>query len=102
MLLKAQGKLEEAKNRVSGKRGVNPSVASMAKRSAPAAQNSINVNLLQPPKKRKKGRISVNTELANNPKLISTKAEQSNSNTSSTKALPPSARFAKEMWGRKT
>ena len=77
-------------------------------------------NLLQPPKKRKKkGVISVNTELANNPNSnnSNTKHQGSNDNNnnknnnssygnnnnkgSKMKELPPSARFAKEMWGRK-
>tara|TARA_A100001015_G_scaffold159403_1_gene177107 strand:- start:165 stop:1994 length:1830 start_codon:yes stop_codon:yes gene_type:complete len=113
------------------RRGVNPSVAAIINNPPSSLSRNNNKkhnrrggvdkdddNLLQPPKKRKKkGVISVNTELANNPNCnnSNTKHQGSNDNNkndnssygnnnnkgSKMKELPPSARFAKEMWGRK-
>ncbi len=100
-------------NRTNKKRSVNPSVAAIQQRQASSRNKTTNnssngMGLLQPLKKRKRGVISVNTELANNPNLNSNNSSTKQQSTSNKigysknliKQLPPSARFAKEMWGR--
>ena len=95
----------DVNNRDGKKRSVNPSVAAIVGNKSPGRQNSgkHDVQLLQPLKKRRKGPISVNTDLANRGSgQASVSSNKDKIKVGDTvKQIPESARFAKEMWGRK-
>ena len=97
----------DVNNRDGKKRSVNPSVAAIVGIKSPARANNGKQEVPLLPasqKKRRKGPISVNTDLANN----GSRQVSSSSNKDQIKVgekmkqIPESARFAKEMWGRKT